>query len=352
MHNIVYREELSAAGVSSDIIKAALECCLLRLCRGVYSVLRDCQVGSHRRIASFIEDPDWIELHTEKPETELNADFDYKHKLRTIRIRTYRWYRPDDVISGTSAAVLHGMPLYKDKSVAITVRHPTSSSSSKELVRVRTDLPAEDQVQMDHLTVTSPVRTGFDLIRKRGQRDAFAALEWVLRQATIKRFPGFNPKFGYPQDFIDDARQVVEEEFLPVIARMKSGQVTAQRMTEALSPLSESIAESFCHFNLRALKISGFTQQIEVYDRRGFITRVDFLHEEARTVLAVDGSQKYALVGPSLLRREGEQHNRLLGLGYRVVHLDFQELLHLSKFSAKVFAQSPELKRFAGAHGQ
>lgn len=352
MYNTVYREELSAAGISSETIDSARGCCLLRLCRGVYSVTRDCRVSSHRRIASFIDDHDWVRLHTEKSADELRDDFDYKTTLRALRIRSYRWYRPDDVITGTSAAVLHGIPLYDDKSEAITVRHPTSNSHSNEIHRVRSDVPAEDQVRMGHLAVTSAARTGFDLIRKLGQRDAFAGLEWVLRQATLKRYPGFNPRFGYPPDFLAEARQIVEAEFFPVITRMKSGQVTAQRMAEALSPLSESPAESFCHINFRSMKLSGFTQQVDVRDSRGFIARVDFLHEAARIVVAVDGSQKYAVAGPSLLRREGEQHNRLLSSGYKVIHVSFRELLKLSDFSAKIFAQAPELRRFAGSRGQ
>ena len=115
-------------------------------------------------------------------------------------------------------------------------------------------------------------------------------------------------------------------------------------MVDAIGPFSESPAESHCRFNLIALHLTGFEQQIEVRDSRGFIARVDFLNEQTRTILAVDGSEKYALVGPSLIRKEGEQHNRLLSLGYKVIHLSFAEVLSLSDFRDKIFRQAPELK--------
>ena len=174
MNNTVYREELAAAGISSATINSALTCCLLRLCRGVYSVIRDCRVRSHRSIAAFIEDSEWIEFHAGRTQADLRSDFDYQAQLRALRIRSYRWYRPDDVITGTSAAVLHGIPLYRDESKAISVRHPNSNSRSSEIVRVRCVVPAEDQVRIGHLVVTSAVRTSADLIRRLGQSDAFA----------------------------------------------------------------------------------------------------------------------------------------------------------------------------------
>lgn len=344
MKNTIYREELSAAGISSKTIMGALDCCLIRLCRGVYSVIRECQVKDHSRIAAFIRDADWISFHVDKSPSDLKRDFRYQTQLRALRIQSYRWYRPEDVIVGKSAAVLHGIPLYKDASKAITVRHPRSNSHTEEIIRVRREVPTEDQVRFGHLAATSAIRTALDLIRISGQREAFAALEWVLRQTTAAQFPGFNPKFGYTEKFQTEARRIIETAFYPAVARMRSGQVTAQRMVDAIGPFSESPAESHCRFNLIALHLTGFEQQIEVRDSRGFIARVDFLNEQTRTILAVDGSEKYALVGPSLIRKEGEQHNRLLSLGYKVIHLSFDEVLSLSDFRDKIFRQAPELK--------
>ncbi|MGM0699505.1 MAG: RAP domain-containing protein [Actinomycetota bacterium] len=348
MKNTIYREEFSAAGISSNTIKSALDCCLIRLCRGMYSVIRECRVKDHSRIAAFIGDVDWISFHVDKSPSDLKQDFRYQTQLRALRIRKYRWYRPEDVIVGKSAAVLHGIPLYKDESKAITVRHPRSNSHTKEIIRVRGEVPAEDQVGFGHLTATSAVRTALDLIRISGQREAFAAMEWVLRQTTAAQFPGFNPRFGYTEKFQAEARRIVATAFYPAVARMRSGQVTAQRMVEAIDPFSESPAESNCRFNLIALNLTGFEQQIEVRDDKGFIARVDFLNEQARTILAVDGSEKYALVGPSLIRREGEQHNRLLSMGYKVIHLSFDDVLRLNDFRDKIFTQVPELKQLVG----
>ena len=349
MKNTIYREEFSAAGISSKTIKSALDCCLIRLCRGVYSVIRECGVKDHSRIAAFIRDVDWISFHVGKTPADLKRDFRYQTQLRALRIQSYRWYRPEDVIVGRSAAVLHGIPLYKDASQAITVRHPRSNSHTKEIIRLRDEVPAEDQVRFGHLAATSAIKTALDLIRISGQHEAFAALEWVLRQAMADHFPGFNPRSGYTEKFQSEARRIIKTAFYPAVARMRSGQVTAQRMVDAIGPFSESPAESKCRLNLIALNLTGFEQQIEVRDSRGFIARVDFLNEQARTILAVDGSEKYALVGPSLFRREGEQHNRLLSLGYKVIHLSFDDVLRLNDFRDKIFTQVPELKQMVGS---
>jgi very-short-patch-repair endonuclease len=349
MNNIVYRQEFIAAGVASRTIKRALNCCLLRLGAGVYSIVRDCRAPSHRRIAAFIDDFDWIDFHVGKTAADLASDFQYQDLLRSLTINSYRRYRADDTISGTSAAILHGIPLYKEPKGPITVIHPRSNSSSKQIVRTLRTIDDEDRVVLGHLRATSAIRTGLDLIGLRGQQAAFAGMEWVLRQSVIRAAPGFNPRFGYTQGFRDLGRRHIEEYFLPAVGRLKTGHVTAQNMAESLSAVSESIAESYCSLNLKALRLTGFEQQVNIDDARGFIARVDFLHEATRTIVAVDGSGKYALMGPALLRSEGEQQNRLLGLGYRIIHFTFSELLHLNDFSAKLFEQSPELRNFAGA---
>lgn len=351
MKNVVYRQEFIAAGVASRTIKQALNCCLLKLCAGVYSVKRDCRVPSHRRIAGFIDDIEWIRLHEGRTQADLDGDFGYQDVLRSLTIWSYRHYRPDDTISGTSAAILHGIPLYKEPKGPITVLHPTSNSASKQIVRTLCTIDDSDQVNFGHLRATSAIRTGLDLIGIRGQQSAFAGMEWVLRQSVVRAIPGFNPRLGYSQGFRDLGQKHIEEYFLPAVGRLKSGHVTAQSMVESLSAVSESIAESYCSLNLKALRLTGFEQQVNIDDARGFIARVDFVHEGARTIIAVDGSGKYAMMGARLLRSEGEQQNRLLGLGYRIIHFTFAELLHLSDFSAKLFEQSPELKKFAGARG-
>lgn len=349
MENVVYRQELIAAGLASRTIKQALSCCLLRLCAGVYSIIRDCRVPAHRRIAAFIDDLDWVEFHAGKTSTDLDKDFKYQDVLRALTVRSYRRYRPDDTISGVSAAFLHGIPLYKEPKGPITVLHPSSNSRSDEIVRARHSLDDEDRTEFGHLRATSAIRTSLDLIGIRGQLTAFAGMEWVLRQSVIRKTPGFNPRFGYSQKFRDMGQRHIDEYFLPAIGRLRKGHATAQIMAESLSPVSESIAESYCSLNFKALRLTGIEQQVSISDERGFIARVDFLHRATRTIIAVDGGEKYALMGAGLLRSEGEQQNRLLGLGYRIVHFTFQELLHLEGFSAKLFAQSPELQNFAGA---
>ncbi|RAE29441.1 hypothetical protein DN524_33435, partial [Burkholderia multivorans] len=60
MYNVIRSQELRAHGVHSRVVKSAVDCCLLRLTRGMYSVIRRCENPQHARIAELITDEDWL----------------------------------------------------------------------------------------------------------------------------------------------------------------------------------------------------------------------------------------------------------------------------------------------------
>lgn len=352
MYNIVLYRELESAGVSTRTIKQAQECCLLKLCNGVYSVTSECGVDGHRRIAHFIEDSDWTERHRTATSGELWDDFTYRELLRRLRIRYYPHYRDDDVIWGASAAMLHRIPLYGIDSGPISAVHPSHYYKSREIHRSNRLIAPPDHSRQSHLDVTTPIRTGLDLIHLRGQQSGFAAMEFVLRQALFALLNVPNLKYGYPPEFTRLAREELVEHWHPAIGRLTTGQRTAQRMADALNPKSESIAESYCSFNLHALNLGGLNQQVTIFDDAGFVSRNDFVHEATMTILEVDGLGKYVKVGRELMHKESVQHNRLLALGYTIVRFRFKELLNLSMFSTKLFTQAPKLRKFIGAAGR
>lgn len=349
MYNIVFFRELESAGVSTRTIRQAQKCCLLKLCSGVYTVILVCGDDSHHRIARFIEDTAWTDRHARTPQQELQDDYHYRELLRRLRILHYPRYRADDTVWGKSAAMLHGIPLFGIDSGPISVVHPRHSSKTREIHRSNRFVDDADRIGHSHLEVTSPIRTSLDLIRIRGQQEGFAAMEFVLRQGLFARFSAFEPKFGYPPEFLRLARRELVDNWYPVVGRLTTGQATARRMSDALNPKSESIAESYCSFNLKALRVGGFDQQVTIYDDLGFVSRTDFVHRATMTILEVDGVGKYVKVGRELMNRESDQHNRLLGLGYTVVRFRFKELLNLSVFATKLFSQAPELRKHLGA---
>ncbi|MCF2572180.1 DUF559 domain-containing protein [Brevibacterium sp. UCMA 11754] len=349
MHNIVYYRELVSAGVSTRVIRQAQACCLRRLCSGVYTVLARCSNSRHRRFAGFIDDPAWIDLHVQKTPAQLRDDFSYQEQLRRLRILSYSRYRSDDVVWGVSAALIHGIPLFDVAPGPISVIHPTSSSRSNEITRHVRVIDEADRCMYSHLALTTPVRTALDLVRELGQQAGFAAMESVLRASLIGIEEEPDLRFGYPPGFQRLARERAVESWYPAVERLKIGRTSARRMVDSFNPMSESIAESFCSFNLHALKINGFDQQVSIRDSNGFVARVDFLHEATRTIIEVDGIGKYLIEGRAAMNKESDRHNRLLALGYTVIRMRFKDLLHLNTFSAKLFAQAPTLRKFAGA---
>lgn len=86
-------------------------------------------------------------------------------------------------------------------------------------------------------------------------------------------------------------------------------------------------------------------QQIGLGEREGFIARIDFLHRRAKVIFMVDGVGKYVDGGFATMRKEALQRNRLLKLGYRVVHITFADLLNVLVFAEKIFSQIPDLRR-------
>lgn len=308
-----------------------------------------CSNSAHRKIARFIDDPSWTELHSQKTRAQLRDDFSYQEQLRRLRVLSYSRYRSSDTVWGTSAALLHGIPLFGVKSGPIFVVHPTSGSRSTEIIRTVRTVDKADQCAFSHLVITRPIRTSLDLVRQEGQQAGFAAMEAVLRTSVLDVEGELNLRFGYPSWFRELARKQIVENWYPTITRLPTGHATARRMADSLNPVSESIAESFCSFDLHALQISGFEQQMNIYDARGFVGRVDFVHEETQTIVEVDGTGKYLAEGREAMNRESDRHNRLLSLGYTVIRMRFKDLLHLNTFATKLYAQAPELRKFAGA---
>ncbi|RBP62212.1 hypothetical protein DFO66_11628 [Brevibacterium sanguinis] len=346
MHNIVRYQTFISAGVSTRTIRQALACCLLKLSCGVYSVVVDCHRPEHRRIAAFIDDRKWTSFHEQRTAAELEDDYKYQEVLQRLRICHYPCYRGGDVIWGISAAHLHEIPLFGVATGPISVLHPTSASRSSQIARTARAVDDADLCCVESLTATSPYRTSLDLIRILGQQAAFAAAEATLRRSLLGKTEPDWLRFGYPDEFTALGRERVVDNFYPVIGRLRQGRVTARRLVDNISPLSESIAESYCSFCLHAVKLGGFEQQVKIADGRGTIARVDFLHRESMTILEVDGVGKYVKVGRDKMSRESYQHNRLLALGYTVVRFRFRDLLNPSDFAAKLFSQAPRLKRF------
>lgn len=348
MYNIVYYDDLASAGVNTALIRQAKKCCLVKICRGVYSVVRDCKDPIHLAIATFGTDREWMRYHEQGLHRERSHRRRYLEHLARLRVLHYPHYRDDDVIWGVSAARVHKIKLFDVDAGPVTVSHPKANSTSRELVRSRRTLELADRQTVDGLTVTTPARTAVDLSRMLSPASGFVALEQVLREHMFGSDEESIFSYGYPRDALTRVPDAVDELFTAVIGRLATGKAQARTLTSAISPFSESYAESRASLNLHQLGLRNFSQQIDVFDGHRLLTRLDFLHRETNVVLYIDGTQKYVDAGFDRMNKESQQHNRLLTMGYKVVRFKFNEVLSLPAFAKKLFAQAPELRSFCG----
>ena len=346
MYNIVCYDDLVAAGVNTTMIRHAKNCCLVKICRGVYSVVRQCKDPKHTAIAVFGTDREWMRYHEQGLHKEKSHRRRYLDHLARLRTLHYPHYRNDDVIWGVSAARVHKIKLFDVTDGTVTVSHPTASSTSRELIRSRRTLAAADRQIVDGLAVTTTARTAVDLVRILGPASGFVALEQVLREHMFGSDEESIFSFGYPRDALTRVPDAVDELFTPVIGRLATGKVQARTLVSAISPFSESYAESRASLNLHQLGLRDFSQQVDIFDGNRLLTRLDFLHRAANVVLYVDGTQKYVDAGYDRMNKESHQHNRLLAMGYKVVRFKFNEVLSLGAFAKKLFGQAPELRGF------
>lgn len=344
MYNIVYFQDLRAAGAATADIRSALGCCLLKLNRGVYSVIRRCKAPKHRRFAQFAIDEAWMKYHETGRHRERSQQRKYREHLDRLRILHYPHYRSDDVIWGVSAAKFHKLGLFDVPAQPVNVAHPVSSSRSGSVVRRRICVCDEDIIEVDGIRVTTPAKTAIALKSVLGPAAGFAAMEQVLRRSMLGTDEEAIFQAGYPPNIMSVVPEAVNGLFGPPISRMTRGTKSVQRLTALITPLSESYAESRASLNLHLLGLPDFVQQFDVKEGHRTLTRLDFLFEGCSIALYVDGTGKYVDGGFDVMNKESRQHNRLLSMGYKVIRFKFNEVLDVATFSRKLFAQAPELK--------
>lgn len=99
----------------------------------------------------------------------------------------------------------------------------------------------------------------------------------------------------------------------------------------------ESAAESRARWAFQMLNFRLPTPQVRIDDEDGkFVARVDFLYEDLKLVIEVDGFGKYTT--PADLIAEKLREDRLRELGYNIVRLTWADLADHAVVSRKVLA--------------
>ena len=196
------------------------------------------------------------------------------HILRTVAACSAR--SPDHVVSHTSAAVLHGLPV---RSSALAQVHLTRWSSSngnlKAGVRLHRAHVPDDQVVILHgVRVTSLERTIADLARWEPFAWGVAAADAALRAAA-------NPDL-----LVDLADQ----------GQRKRNNARLRQVLAFADARAESSAESMSRVSIVRAGLPMPELQFDVHfaDRGGWVATSDFGWPEHRIVGEMDGKTKYA----------------------------------------------------------
>ncbi|NLE97570.1 MAG: type IV toxin-antitoxin system AbiEi family antitoxin domain-containing protein [Propionibacterium sp.] len=216
-----------------------------------------------------------------------------------------------NVLSHTSAALWHDLPVRRDALDHVTMTRVTAGHSSRSAqLHVRNTRLTEDEIAvLDGTRVTSPARTVADLARTERPEWGVVAADAALR-------------LGHSRDDVVD--------ILDLHPRL-NGRRKAKKVLAFADPLSESPAESVSRYNMALAGLPPPELQRELFDPDGeFIARVDFCWPEHGLVGEVDGKSKYgALLRPGqsaddVIMAEKRREGGIRGIGYWVVRWDWR----------------------------
>ena len=363
MYNVITARECVSAGVPRATLVAAQSCCLTRLSRGIFTVIRLCR--QHEDFRTAIDDPSVLELRSSLARKKSVADSERLRRLEHLSVLdAYRFYKPDDVIGGTSAAIIHGIPLSHGLPPRRTRRTRTDSAgrefdarlnlgapgspvrvevwnvrrtyTSRWVVRRQAELgDSQRSAQWQGVPVTTAPRTAVDLARIGTALDGLVACDWLLADSA-----GRHGRDGMQKMRNRLAEAIKDCSGLRGVNRARAALASA-------SGSSESVSESIALHRLKELGIGDIRQQIVIRDNEdSVIGRVDFLvvaADNTPVVIEVDGAVKYSgyhsvesADADNPLFREKKREDAIRRMGYRVVRLVWADLWDSSRLRARL----------------
>ena len=227
------------------------------------------------------------------------------------------------VLSHTSAAVFHGLPVPADALGVVHVTRPGRGGSRRRptFQQHAAVLAAEDVIEQDGLRVTSVSRTVVDLSRTQSFADAVVAADVALRNHADLRaaLPGAMTR-----------------------ARHLPGAGAARRALAFADGRAESPGESRTRLAWHRAALPTPALQCEIFDARGsFVGRVDLAVPACAVLVEFDGLIKYGdllrgkLSPQQVLVNEKRREDALRELGWVVLRLTWADLADAAGFSAR-----------------
>lgn len=223
---------------------------------------------------------------------------------------------PSWVATHHAALVLHGLPLHGVDVTSVDVAADVGTAKVRPGLHVHRIAP-DDR----HLVAAEP----------RAVPPAVACVQVACRDGVEAGVVGMDAALHQGRCTREDLGAAVRHEAL---AR---GIAQARAAVARADGLAESPGESRTRLVLGRLAVA-VRSQVEVFDGRGFVGRVDLLVGD-RVVVEFDGLVKYAGAdGRDALTREKAREDRLRAAGYRVVRVVWADLRDPEALLARVRA--------------
>lgn len=254
----------------------------------------------HVRRGSWVRGPDHGELTPEQ-----------RHSRLVVAVASA--VGPPAVVSHTSAAVLHGLPVWSSGlgRVHLTRSRSTGAQRRSDVEVHSATLESADVQVVNGLAVTSLARTVADLGRR---------LPFEQAVASGDRAAALGLDFGNLEAVLDGMQRW-------------PGVCQARRVADFLDARSESVGESVSRVRIAEEGLPSPIPQREIFDQDGvLIGRADFAWEQYRTIGEFDGKAKYGdLLQPGqlpsdVLFAEKLREDALRDAGWQIVRWIWADL--------------------------
>lgn len=243
-----------------------------------------------------------------------SAGPEQRHVLRATAIA--RTWPKDVLVSHTSAALLHGLPLIRSVPERVHgCRRATGQHRKTDIHTIHTGYTDARSALLNGVAVLEPRFVVMGVAELHGRDAGVVAADAALHRGLVST---------------DDLTGTLEgREHHPAHALM-------ERVTQLVDARTESPGESLTRLVLVALGYVPLPQVVIRDDTGTFLGRVDFLIEGTRVIVEFDGLSKYASTEDLVAEKRREL--RLRRAGYTVVRLVWADLQHPGRIRAMVEA--------------
>lgn len=303
------KQELLRFGLTDDDVRRAQQCCLRKIRRGHYALVRPCSSPQHavlhsRGAAEPIGYPETFGDIRDRSESLKPLIRSRLHELRS-----------GDVYSHISAALIHGIrPPFPATDQAEIIRTGYHENFSTLRIYNRT-VPLPDRTTVGEFAVTDLSRTLSDIAHDYPLEISVPMISEALR-----------------------LREISKPELFAQLKIRRRGCRIARQGLELSDPLHESQGESLCAVKFHRFSIGEMIPQVVVHDRANrFLGRCDFMHARLPLIVEFHGLGKYYLNenGPDRASKDNHaRHMRLTNAGFTVFNLVWADLFRDDMFTA------------------